>query len=172
MLPKLLLGGFAVFIALGSFWGMIWFVRSLAEPPRVAVLKPALLASSESRPVPPAPAEPAPAEPAPAKPAQAAAAAPARPTDGLAERWSPIEAMRPAAAAEPPRPKARPVEAPKPVVTAGMAPLAPAAPAAPRRCPLPLRSSRSPLLHRRPPQRSRRRPPWPACRARGRGRAG
>ncbi|PWB63290.1 MAG: hypothetical protein C3F17_09775, partial [Bradyrhizobiaceae bacterium] len=59
VLPKLLLGGFAVFIALGSFWGMIWFVRSLAEPPRVAVLKPALLASSESRPVPPAPAEPA-----------------------------------------------------------------------------------------------------------------
>jgi hypothetical protein len=130
VLPKVLLGGFAVFTALGTFWGMIWFVRSIAEPPRVMALKPAVLASSEARLVPvkadiPAPAAQAPAAqaraaqppaaPVPSAPVQAAApvAPAAKPTDGLAERWSAIENVRPALE----RPQARPAEEPKPVAT-------------------------------------------------------
>src|SRR5690349_18894218 len=80
ILPKVLLGGFAVFMALGSFWGMIWFVRSLAEPPRVMALKPAALASSESRPVLVKAEAAAPVVPAPA-PAAAAIAPAVKPTD-------------------------------------------------------------------------------------------
>jgi hypothetical protein len=135
VLPKVLLGGFAVFMALGSFWGMIWFVRSIAEPPRVMALKPAVLASSEARLVPvkneipapaaqapaaqapaaQAPAAPAPAAPVPAAPVRTAApvAPAAKPTDGLAERWSAIENVRPALE----RPQGRPAEEPKPVAT-------------------------------------------------------
>jgi hypothetical protein len=116
VLPKVLLGGFAVFMALGTFWGMIWFVRSIAEPPRVMALKPATLASSEARLVPvkaEAPTPPAPAAAAaPARvPAAAPVSPPVKPTDGLAERWSAIENVRPMVE------RPRPAEEPKPVAT-------------------------------------------------------
>src|SRR5437763_12382067 len=61
---KVLAFGFAIFAVLGSFWTIVWFIRSYVEPPRVT-LSPALaLAARESTPVTPAakPAPPAKAE--------------------------------------------------------------------------------------------------------------
>jgi hypothetical protein len=123
VLPKVLLGGFAVSMALGSFWGMIWLVRSIAEPPRVAVLKPAVLAASETRPV---------------KAAAVSPAATPRPTDGLAERWSPIESFKPAVPLERPAQSQPAEEPPRPVATLAItapppAPVAPPPPAPPVR---------------------------------------
>jgi len=44
--------GCAIFAVLGSFWTIVWFIRSYVEPPRVT-LSPALaLAAVEAKPAP------------------------------------------------------------------------------------------------------------------------
>jgi hypothetical protein len=116
---KVLIFGFAIFAVLGSFWGIVWFIRSYVEPPRVMLPAPMTLASTESKPValakptltpvidtanaaqePARPAEPTPptASQTPAAPAtepvarntaETAPAAPAQ-ADALADRWAPM----------------------------------------------------------------------------------
>jgi len=122
---KVLIVGLAVLAVLGSFWTIVWFIRSYVEAPRIGI--PALaLASRESTPVPTPPARPAPmgksdtqpvdsGPPAPAQtaaessPAAAPAAAPA-PADAppasaaVADRWLPMMQVTPPAADPPASP--------------------------------------------------------------------
>jgi hypothetical protein len=127
---KVLAFGCAIFAVLGSFWTIVWFIRSYVEPPRVT-LSPALaLAAIDSKPAavpapsltPTAPAEPTGsisqakpvasppmAEAAPANPpaVQAAPAEQPNGTSSIADRWAPITAvpaLEPAPAA-PPQPE-------------------------------------------------------------------
>jgi hypothetical protein len=109
---KVLGVGAGVLAVLGSFWGVVWFIRSYVEAPRVNAPAPMILASRESIPVPgPAPktevksdavaapllatppvpaAAAAPAAP-PAPVQTAAVAAPrssdASPSSAIADRW-------------------------------------------------------------------------------------
>src|SRR4029077_9825410 len=54
---KVLAFGFAIFAVLGSFWTIVWFIRSYVEPPRVTISPALALAAVESRAAPrPAPA--------------------------------------------------------------------------------------------------------------------
>src|SRR4051812_32903632 len=54
---KVLAFGCAIFAVLGSFWTIVWFIRSYVEPPRVTISPALALASRDSTPVaPPAPA--------------------------------------------------------------------------------------------------------------------
>src|SRR5882757_6276730 len=43
--------GCAILAVLGSFWGIVWFIRAYVEPPRVLVPAPLTLAAQESTPV-------------------------------------------------------------------------------------------------------------------------
>src|SRR5436190_17296294 len=74
---KMLGFGCAVLAVLGSFWGIVWFIRAYVEAPRVNVPAPMQLASRESVPVPaPAPNSALASKPAPApNPASKASAA-------------------------------------------------------------------------------------------------
>jgi len=101
---KVLMVGFAVLAVLGSFWTIVWFIRSYVEAPRIT-MAPMALAARESAPV--AASTSAVAEPATVAAPQAPAAPPAvitaeaassRPvptepppvTGGIADRWAPI----------------------------------------------------------------------------------
>jgi hypothetical protein len=109
---KVLGVGAGVLAVLGSFWGVVWFIRSYVEAPRVNAPAPMILASRESIPVPgPAPkadvksdavaapllaAPPIPAlaaaPAAPPAPVQTAAVAAPRssdasPSNAIADRW-------------------------------------------------------------------------------------
>jgi hypothetical protein len=146
--------GVAVLGVLGSFWGIVWFIRAYVEAPRVNAPAPMILAARESIPVPgPAPkvepkpeaAETRPATVEPATPAQAAtpprpaptavASAPpapeVSPAGAIADRWFAgnqfgIPGVAPAPAAPPaPPPAPAPVEA----QPAAPAPVLAAAPA-------------------------------------------
>src|ERR1044072_3998078 len=78
---KVLAFGCAIFAVLGSFWTIVWFIRSYVEPPR-AILAPALaLAAIESKPAarPAVAPEPTGSIAQPAKPAVAEAAPPSAP---------------------------------------------------------------------------------------------
>ena len=52
---KVLAFGFAIFAVLGSFWTIVWFIRSYVEPPRVTISPALALASLDSKPVAPPP---------------------------------------------------------------------------------------------------------------------
>src|SRR6476646_2444305 len=106
---KVLTFGFAIFAVLGSFWTIVWFIRSYVEPPRVTISPALALAARESTPV-ATPAKPVPAPTAssesPNRPAQRAlaqappASAPppilTAPADqppaatSLSDRWMPL----------------------------------------------------------------------------------
>ena len=47
---KVLAFGFAIFAVLGSFWTIVWFIRSYVEPPRVTISPALALASLDSKP--------------------------------------------------------------------------------------------------------------------------
>src|SRR4051794_7882726 len=100
---KVLGFGLAILAVLGSFWGIVWFIRSYVEPPRVMMPSPLALAARDSTPValspqtrrieaatkaaiPPTAAEP------PADPGDRAAT-----TSGIADRWAPLSQPAPAA---------------------------------------------------------------------------
>ena len=122
-----------ILAVLGSFWGIVWFIRSYVEPPRVMMPAAVRLASRDSIPVPAPPAdsrlnEAAPAvESAQAAPAPAPAAPPAAPparaapsateadqaAGPVAERWGPMNQFAPTPAVAP-----VPAPAPPPVVSA------------------------------------------------------
>src|SRR6185295_1808002 len=109
---RVLAFGFAIFAVLGSFWTIVWFIRSYVEPPRVTISPALALASLDSKPAPrPAPAaapeptgsmsqpkpaiSPAMAEAAPAGPPLAKQAAPAEQpsaANSIADRWLPMTA--------------------------------------------------------------------------------
>ncbi len=111
---KVLVFAIAILAALGSFWAIVWFIRSYVEPPRVMLPAPMILAARESTPVPPPPARtpekaeepaqtgsvpatvtaqappvaaPAPALPGPAAPPRREAA---ETSASVADRWAPI----------------------------------------------------------------------------------
>jgi cytoskeletal protein RodZ len=48
---KVLGFGVAILLVLGSFWGIVWFIRSYVEPPRVMMPSPLALAARDSTPV-------------------------------------------------------------------------------------------------------------------------
>ena len=115
---KVLAFGFAIFAVLGSFWTIVWFIRSYVEPPRVTISPALALAALDSKPVlAPAPSKLSPsstassaaaipavkpimAEAAPANPPAVQAAPAEQPTasGSIADRWMP---MTPAPASEP-----------------------------------------------------------------------
>jgi hypothetical protein len=144
---KVLGFGVAILLVLGSFWGIVWFIRSYVESPRVMMPSPLALAARDSTPVVlPDPPQTRRAETVPAKAAPEAAAAPADATDraattgAIADRWAPLSlAATPtpqvAAATREPAPSAltapsAPV-APPPTIAAAPATLAAADPAPP-----------------------------------------
>src|SRR6478736_2517399 len=75
---KVLAFGFAILAVLGSFWTIVWFIRSYVEPPRMTLAPSMALATRESAPVvPPAPTvRPAPMAEAPVPAVVQAAPAP------------------------------------------------------------------------------------------------
>lgn len=117
MSAMVLVFGLVVFAALGSFWTIVWFIRSYVEPPRVGGPLPMSLASRESRPVPasfmrppaPRPAEPQPVASAPRQTTEPPAAAPSAsapstidlPRSGVADRWAPMNGAAAALASTP-----------------------------------------------------------------------
>jgi len=115
---KVLAFGCAIFAVLGSFWTIVWFIRSYVEPPRVTISPALALAARDTTPVaPPAKAapivknevaapspQPAVAEATPANPPpiQAAPIEPPNAASSVADRWMPLApAPEPAPAAEP-----------------------------------------------------------------------
>jgi cytoskeletal protein RodZ len=122
---KVLILACAILAVLGSFWGIVWFIRAYVEPPRVMIPAPMALASRNSTPVPapePAPAAtlaaitPAAIETPAAPPAQTAAPAMAASSSSSAPLVSEARAApasRPAAQA-PAAPAAAPREASQP----------------------------------------------------------
>ncbi len=131
---KVLMVGFAVLAVLGSFWTIVWFIRSYVEAPRVGIPATMALAARESTPVvPPAPTvrpaslmtadtqspAAAPSGPPPSRQAQAATPAdPSAASSAIADRWLP---MTPPAAPAPPAEPA-PVAATTPAPTPLAAP--------------------------------------------------
>ena len=161
---KVLGFGLAIFVLLGSFWTIVWFIRSYVEQPRVTFSPAIALAARESTPVVPAtpPAEPsavATQQKAPEPVATQLPAAEATPTSApiktseadqpsstgsIADRWAPLTP----AAQEPP---------PPPVTTEKAAAPPPAAPAEPpaeeiAESAVPAISGPAPLPRRKPLQ--------------------
>src|SRR3954451_20467724 len=99
---KVLVFGFGILAILGSFWGIVWFIRSYVEPPRVMRPSPLALASRDSVPVAPPASIPARRNEPIADRAMtvSAAADPAEravPTGAIADRWAPLSHSTPAA---------------------------------------------------------------------------
>jgi hypothetical protein len=158
---KVLAFGFAIFAVLGSFWTIVWFIRSYVEPPRVTISPALALAARDSTPVAP-PAKPAPApksevaapppqpvaaEAAPlAAPVQAAPAEQPNTGSSLADRWGPL--------ARAPAPEPTPAPEPQPEITASVAAPAPAEPPADEiaESAVPAISGPAPLPRRKPMQ--------------------
>lgn len=106
---KVLMFGFAILAVLGSFWSIIWFIRSYVEPPRVMLPAPMALAAQESTPVvPPAPTTPPVSSPstdnaAPdtvptastpaAPPVPPPASEPPAASGAVADRWFPVNQL-------------------------------------------------------------------------------
>ena len=109
---KVLMVGLAVVAVLGSFWSIVWFIRSYVEAPRIS-MAPMALAARESTPVVPTPVRPVTIKPAEAQPVANPPAAPApvtaeaapRAADAISDRWMPM--------APPPAPEPAPVAPPE-----------------------------------------------------------
>ncbi|MEA2875242.1 MAG: hypothetical protein QOF14_438 [Hyphomicrobiales bacterium] len=115
---KVLMVGLAVLAVLGSFWSIVWFIRSYVEAPRIS-MAPMALAARESTPVAPTPVRsatiaPAKAQPAadpPATSAPVTAEAAPRAADAISDRWMP----------PPPAPEPAPVAPPETSAPAALA---------------------------------------------------
>jgi hypothetical protein len=104
---KVLGFGFAILAVLGSFWGIVWFIRTYVEPPRVMMPSPLALASRDSTPIALAsPAQTKRIEAATDKTTPAPAPAAADPADrtattgGIADRWAALTQTAPAASSD------------------------------------------------------------------------
>ncbi len=125
---KVLVLACAIMAVLGSFWGIVWFIRAYVEPPRVMAPSPLVLAARETKPA-PAPAA-APSLAAETQPADAVSAPPvteaaqAAPSalvaapqasdqpsvpNAVADRWAPMNQFAPTSASDP-APSAAPAE--------------------------------------------------------------
>jgi hypothetical protein len=128
---KVLVLAGAILAILGSFWGIVWFIRAYVEPPRVMLPAPLVLAAKESVPAPAPPpraevrpaetppavieAQAAPAQPALAVPPPAARNAEPAASNPIADRWSAMDQFAPSAGPAPapaPPPPPAPVAAP------------------------------------------------------------
>ena len=100
---KVLGFGVAILLVLGSFWGIVWFIRSYVEPPRVMMPSPLALAARDSTPV----TLPQPRRADTPDNLVTASAPPAaltipdppdrtRSSGGIADRWSPLSQAAPA----------------------------------------------------------------------------
>jgi hypothetical protein len=131
---KVLGFGLAILAVLGSFWGIVWFIRSYVEPPRVMRPSPLALAARDSTPVTISPqtrrieaaTNKAPPTAAAADPADRAAT-----TSGIADRWAPFGQAAPAATQAPLATREAPPAAREfaPVTNPPMAPTIAATPA-------------------------------------------
>jgi hypothetical protein len=132
---KVLMVGCGVLAVLGSFWGIVWFIRTYVEAPRVTLAPTMALAARDSVPAVPPKAAVAPA-PASTAAQQAAASPPAvimaetTPTGsvradsppasgGIADRWAPM------APATPPQAEPPPAAAPQAATPATLSPTPP-----------------------------------------------
>ncbi len=144
---KVLVLACAILAILGSFWGIVWFIRAYVEPPRVMMPAPLVLAARESVPAPAPPpraearaaeipppviaAQAAPALPAPAlsaplpsvPPPAAARNADPSPANPIADRFGSMDQFAPSAA--PPAPAPPPAAAPVESAPAALAATAP-----------------------------------------------
>jgi cytoskeletal protein RodZ len=97
---KVLGFGFAILAVLGSFWGIVWFIRSYVEPPRVLRPSPLALAAPDSTLVSPAQTkriQQAQDKTTTASPAASADVADRGATTGaIADRWAPLSQAAPA----------------------------------------------------------------------------
>jgi hypothetical protein len=136
---KVLGFGLAILAVLGSFWGIVWFIRAYVEPPRVMRPSPLALAARDSTPIalatPPQTKriEAATNNGATSSAAGSADAGDRGATGGIADRWAPLSQAAPAATQTPPAareasPAAR--EAVTPNSPMGPAPTVAATPAA------------------------------------------
>jgi len=159
---KVLAFGFAIFTVLGSFWTIVWFIRSYVEPPRVTISPALALAARDSTPVAPPASKPSPAPAASWQPASPvvrpamAEAAPAPPTvltapadepnaaSSIADRWLPVT----------PAPVPEPTPPPPPETTASVPAQAPAEPPVDEiaESSVPVISGPAPLPRRKPMQ--------------------
>jgi hypothetical protein len=117
---KVLVFGCAILAVLGSFWGIVWFIRAYVEPPRVMLPAPIKLAAGDSKPAAVVPAAKASTETAP--PMAAAPVSTAQDAaNGIADRWAPLSSFAPAPAASPSEPAEAPatMSAPAALPTAG-----------------------------------------------------
>src|SRR5258708_24596454 len=96
---KVLGFGFGILAVLGSFWGIVWFIRSYVEPPRVMMPSPLALSARDSTPV--SPPQTKRTEAATDKAATASTPSTADPADraattsGIADRWAPLSQAAP-----------------------------------------------------------------------------
>src|SRR5258708_29967577 len=96
---KVLAFGFGILAVLGSFWGIVWFIGSYVERPRVMTPSPLALAARDSTPV--SPPQTKRTEAATDKAATASIASTADPADraattgGIADRWAPLSQAAP-----------------------------------------------------------------------------
>src|SRR6267154_3077743 len=97
---KVLAFGFGILAVLGSFWGIVWFIRSYVEPPRVMRPSPLALAARDSTPASPPQTKRTEAAPDRSTRASATSADPAdrATTGGIADRWAPLSQAAPATA--------------------------------------------------------------------------
>ena len=94
---KVLAFGFGILAILGSFWGIVWFIRTYVEPPRVMMPSPLALAARDSTPVSAPQTRRTEAGPDRTTTASMAASAAsgdsadrAATTGGIADRWAPF----------------------------------------------------------------------------------
>jgi hypothetical protein len=144
---KVLAFACGIFVVLGSFWAIVWFIRAYVEAPRVNIPAPMVLAAGESRPA-PAPesrvipqAEAAPAAlvvqveaksttppvaaPAAKNPPAAPRAAEPSAAGAVADRWFPMNQLgAPAPATPAPAPPAPIIQAEPPAPPAAAEPAA------------------------------------------------
>src|SRR5882724_3525808 len=101
---KVLGFGLAILAVLGSFWGIVWFIRSYVEPPRVMRPSPLALAARDGTPVSaPQTKRTEAATDSGTTASTRASAASADPADrattgGIADRWAPLSPAAPATA--------------------------------------------------------------------------
>src|SRR5882757_3570637 len=100
---KVLAFGFGILAVLGSFWGIVWFIRSYVEPPRVMRPSPQALAAPDSTPVSrpqtkrtEQAADRTTTASTPASVASANGANRAAATGAIADRWAPLSQAAPA----------------------------------------------------------------------------
>jgi hypothetical protein len=122
---KVLGFGCAVLAVLGSFWGIVWFIRAYVEAPRVNIPAPMQLASRESVPVPAPAPKPAQAPKSVQAPKLAQAPNPAPKAAETAEPEPPTASIGAQAAPTAPVPAA-PVPAAAPVAAAAPQNVSPA----------------------------------------------